>query len=140
MDFTFTEEQRALHESVQRFLQAQVTPQWIRKRWESGPVNDQGLWKKLVELGLTALLVPENQDGLGLSEVDAVMLAEACGTVALPGTHFENALVVVPLLVELADINKKCAELLVGVTSGEQQVAIQHRLNPFVEDADLADG
>lgn len=139
MNFIFTEDQLALHDSVQRFLQAQVTPQWIRQRWENGPLQDDVLWQKIVDLGLTVLLVPEEREGLGLSEMDAVLLAEACGRVALPGTLIENALVAVPLLAALANENAQCAQLLSAVASGEQRLVIQHSLNPFVEDADLAD-
>ncbi|MEE8427986.1 MAG: acyl-CoA dehydrogenase family protein [Gammaproteobacteria bacterium] len=139
MDFTFTEDQLALQDSVRRFLQAEVTPEWIRKRWENGPVEDDALWQKMMELGLTTLLVPEDQDGVGLSEIDFVLLAEECGRVALPGTLVENALVAVPLLASLAGDNAQCAEILAAVATGEQRVAIRHSLNPFVEDADFAD-
>ncbi len=139
MDFTFSDDQRALQDSVSRFLQAEVTPQWLRRRWENGPVEDDALWQKLVALGLTVLLVPEKQNGLGLSEMDFVLLAEECCRVAMPGSLLETALVAVPLFATLADNNTQCAEILAAVMNGEQRLAINHHLAPWVEDADLAD-
>ncbi len=138
MDFTFTEDQLALRDSVREFLQHEVTPVFIRQRWEN-PADDGGLWQKMVDLGLTAMLVPEEFGGLGLAEIDFVLLAEECGKVALPGALVVTALVATPLLAKLAPTSKRCADVLTALAAGEARVAVQHWINPFVNDADTAD-
>jgi alkylation response protein AidB-like acyl-CoA dehydrogenase len=136
MDFTFNEDQFALRDSVREFLQHEVTPESIRKRWEN---PDDDLWPEMVELGLTSMLVPEEFGGLGMSEVDFVLIAEECGKVALPGPIVNTALVATPLLAGLAAESERCAEVLGQVAGGETRVAVQHWINPFVNAADKAD-
>jgi alkylation response protein AidB-like acyl-CoA dehydrogenase len=136
MDFTFTEDQIALRDSVRDFLQNEVTPESIRKRWEN---PDDDLWPQLVEMGLTAMLVPEDRDGLGLNPIDFVLIAEECGKVALPGPIVNTVLVATPLLASLAAQNERCADVLAQLTVGETRVAVQHWINPFVNAADKAE-
>ncbi len=45
---------------------------------------DEGLWKQMVELGWTALAVPESAGGLGMKTIVSVALAEELGRVAVP--------------------------------------------------------
>jgi alkylation response protein AidB-like acyl-CoA dehydrogenase len=45
---------------------------------------DEGLWKQMVELGWTALSVPESAGGLGMKTIVSVALAEELGRVAVP--------------------------------------------------------
>lgn len=139
MDFTFSEDQLAFRDSVAEFLQHEVTPETIRRGWQHEGTEDGELWAKMAELGLTAMLVPEAQGGLGLSEVDFVLIAEECGKVALPGPLIVTALVATPLLAQLAARSERCAELLAGLAGGETRVAVQHWINPFINHADTAD-
>jgi len=45
---------------------------------------DENLWKQMVELGWTALAVPESAGGLGMKTIVSVALAEELGRVAVP--------------------------------------------------------
>ena len=45
---------------------------------------DESLWKQMVELGWTALSVPESAGGLGMKTIVSVALAEELGHVAVP--------------------------------------------------------
>ncbi|MBY0280321.1 acyl-CoA/acyl-ACP dehydrogenase [Candidatus Binatia bacterium] len=45
---------------------------------------DEGLWKQMIELGWTALSVPESAGGLGMKTIVSVALAEELGRVAVP--------------------------------------------------------
>ena len=110
MDFTFTEDQLMFHDSVKAFLTNEVTPERIRELWtlESGRSDD--LWKQLAELGLTSMTVPEAFGGLGMSELDFILMAEECGYVALPEPLVQNVMVGVPLLNDLGDEQKHLKE------------------------------
>ena len=50
------------------------------------------VWRKIVELGWTGLLVPESAGGLGLGLVDAVVVQEEMGRALFPGPFFSSAI------------------------------------------------
>ncbi len=98
MDFTFTEDQLLFQESVRDFLVNEVTPARIRAGWDTASGRDAALWGQLAELGLTGMTVAEAHGGLGMTELDFVLLAQECGYVALPEPLVHTALVAVPML------------------------------------------
>lgn len=139
MDFTFTEDQLLFCENVKGFLQAEVTPDAIRACWETETGRNEALWQQIVELGLTAMLVPEAQGGLGMTELDFVLLAQECGRVALPEPLVDTALVATPLLASLAENDPRCASILEKIATGELMIAVGHPANNLVNDAHIAD-
>ena len=46
--------------------------------------HDAGLWQKIVEMGWTATVIPEEYGGLGLSYLELVVIAEELGRAAAP--------------------------------------------------------
>ncbi len=137
MDFTFSEDQRLFQESVRDFLVKEVTPERIRRGWESETGREDGLWAQLAELGLTGITVPEEYGGLGMSELDFVLLAQECGYVALPEPLVHTVLVAVPLLRELG--GELAAAWLPKIAAGEAKVAVGLGQNLLLEDAHVAD-
>lgn len=121
MEFGLSEEQRFLGDSVQRFLQDQMPLAQVRAFADGTDttVARRG-WHGLADLGISALLLPEPAGGLGLSSLDAVVVAQAFGANVTPGpflgTGAIGALVLGaalpaddPLLAELAS-----GQLIVG--------------------------
>ena len=51
---------------------------------ESGASHDATLWAEIVGLGWTALRIPEEHGGLGLSMLELCVLAEEVGRVVSP--------------------------------------------------------
>jgi len=137
MDFTFTEDQLLFQESVRDFLVNEVTPERIRASWETETGRDDTLWGQLAELGLTGLTVPEEFGGLGMTELDFVLLAQECGYVALPEPLVHTALVAVPMLKEIG--GELAAQWLPKVAAGEARVVVGLQQNLVVEDAHVAD-
>lgn len=137
MDFTFSEDQLLFQESVRDFLLNEVTPEKIRELWETDSGRSDKLWGQLTELGLTGLTVPEEFGGLGMNELDFVLLAQECGYVALPEPLVHTALVAVPLLQAIG--GKLAAEWLPKIAAGEARVVVGLQQNQLVEDAHVAD-
>lgn len=137
MDFTFTEDQLLFKDSVREFLLHEVTPERIRQNWGSESGRDQALWQQLAELGLTAVTAPESSGGLGMSELDFVLLAQECGYVALPEPLVNSVMVAVPLLKQLG--GSLAEEWLPLVAGGEAIVVAGIGQNQLVEDAHIAD-
>ena len=137
MDFTFSEDQLLFQESVRDFLVNEVTPQKIRELWETDSGRSDELWGQLTELGLVGMTVPEELGGLGMDELDFILLAQECGYVALPEPLVHTALVAVPLLKDLG--GELAAEWLPKIAAGEAKVAVGLEQNLWVEDAHIAD-
>ena len=136
MNFNFTDDQLLFRDSVREFLRNEVTPEYIRQRWD-GKANT--LWPQLAELGLTGVTIPEAQGGLGMGLIDFVLLAEECGYVALPEPLTRTAMVAVPLLVDAHNAAEQAAvsDWLGSIAAGDS-IATVGLEGALVEDADRA--
>lgn len=136
MDFTFSEDQLLFRDSVRDFLTNEVTTESIRQRWETDSGRSATCWQSLAELGLTAMLVPEENGGLGMDEIDFVLLAQECGRAALPEALVDSVLVVTPLLRESAV--DQAQEWLQAISTGDLQIAVSQG-NGLLLDAHVCD-
>ena len=143
MNFTLNDDQLLFRDTVRDLLTHEVTAERIRQRWDSATGIDSAALKSMVDLGLTAALVPEAQGGLGLNAVDFILLAEECGRAALPEPIVDSCLVATPMLVDadraLDGGNSCLLELLEGITAGEQTVLCGPSINPYINYAHCAD-
>lgn len=143
MNFTFNDDQLLFRDTVRDLLTHEVTAERIRQRWDSATGIDSAALKSMVDLGLTAALVPEAQGGLGLNAVDFILLAEECGRAALPEPIVDSCLVATPMLVDadraLDGGNSCLLELLEGIAAGEQTVLCGPSINPYINYAHCAD-
>jgi alkylation response protein AidB-like acyl-CoA dehydrogenase len=75
MDFSFTEEQTILRDSIRKLMDRIATPDYVRRldREQAYPYE---LYQAWVEAGLLRLPYPEEYGGLGGSVLDMVVLAE----------------------------------------------------------------
>ena len=93
-DFGFGEEQQMLKEASLRFMQDKEPLVHLRKHTagtedpylgeERSGVFDEDAWREMVELGWTALAVPEEAGGAGMNLVTAVGVMEEIGRAAMP--------------------------------------------------------
>jgi alkylation response protein AidB-like acyl-CoA dehydrogenase len=138
MDFTFSEDQLLFQESVRDFLINEVTPEKIRAAWQTESGRSDALWQQFIELGLTGMTVPEEFGGLGMNELDFVLLAQEAGYVALSEPLVHSALVAVPTILALAN-TELSAQWLPRIAEGEAKVVVGLAINGLVEDAHIAD-
>jgi alkylation response protein AidB-like acyl-CoA dehydrogenase len=138
VDFTFSEDQLLFQDEVKKFLVNKITPEKIRELWKTDTGRSDELWTQLAELGLTGMTALEEFGGLGMNEVDFVLLAQECGYVALPEPLVETVLVAVPLINALPDDATRFA-WLPRIASGEAKVAVGLSQNLLVADAHIAD-
>jgi alkylation response protein AidB-like acyl-CoA dehydrogenase len=118
MDFTFSPEQEALRDSVRAFLAAEAPIEYVRQMAEH---DDAGVtpevWRKIVDLGWTGLLVPESAGGLGLGIVDAVVVQEEMGRALFPGPFFSSA-ILTTLAARALGLDDQLAALAAGTERG----------------------
>jgi len=98
MDATFSEDQRLFAETLRGILAADCPPEAVRASWDDPDGRVPGLWEILGGTGVLGLTVPDSHDGLGMGEVDLVLLLEELGRAACPEPVAEHVAVAVPLL------------------------------------------
>ena len=86
MNFEFSEEQQLLRKTVRQFVDQEIIP-YIAK-WEEQGAFDKGIWKRLANLGLMGVCVPEKYAGSGM---DYNSLAIVCEELERGDTAFRTA-------------------------------------------------
>lgn len=89
MDFDFSSEQYMFRETIRGFLDETYDLKKVSALVD-GDGRDPDLWSKLAELGCFAMLVPEEQGGLGLSFVDLALVIEEYGRALVPSPVVET--------------------------------------------------
>lgn len=139
MDFTFSEEQVALRDSINRFLMKEAAPELLREISETSGGRSRELHEKIAAQGITGLSVPEAHGGVGLGDVDWVLVAEELGYHAIPDSLADSCYVATALLGSVPEAGALREQWLPKVAGGTAHLAIEHPVNPGVPDAHLAD-
>ena len=79
MDFSFTEEQTLLRNSLSRYLADNYDFEAWRKFTRTREGRDPAHWRQFAELGLFAAPLPEEHGGLGGGPVDSMIVMEEFG-------------------------------------------------------------
>ncbi|MBB4614208.1 acyl-CoA dehydrogenase family protein [Novosphingobium taihuense] len=123
MDFNYSDLQRMLLDSAERFIAEHFTLERRRHLRDSGSGLDDTAWNTFAELGWLALAIPDEFGGLGGSPADVSVLAAALGskcvsqpfvTTAVQGVHF------------LANAEVPRTELLEQIAGGTARLALVH--------------
>ena len=84
MNFEFSEDQNLLREQARGFLQDNCPTTVVRKVLDANAGHDAGLWRKVVDMGWTATVIPEEFGGLGLGYLELCVIAEELGRACAP--------------------------------------------------------
>ena len=116
MEFGLSAEQRLLTDSVVRYLRDQAPLARVRQVADGGRADD--LIAGITELGLPALLIEDTHGGVGLTALDACLVAEALGYHVAPVPFVGNA-VIAPTALRLAGSPAQQANYLPKIAAGE---------------------
>lgn len=86
MDFDFSSEQVLLRQTVRKFVDDEILPHITE--WDTGGAFDPAIWKRLAELGLMGVCIPEKYGGSGM---DYNSLAIVCEELERGDTAFRTA-------------------------------------------------
>jgi alkylation response protein AidB-like acyl-CoA dehydrogenase len=92
MDFSLSQEQRLLQDAVRAFVARECPPQAVHAVFDGRRERVTALWRGLVEIGATALAVPEAYGGAGLELLELALVAEELGRGAVPVPFLGHAL------------------------------------------------
>ena len=122
MDFDFSNEQKMLRETAQRYLGEVATFARLRRHLQSGAALDIEIWKQLGEMGWLGAAIAEEHGGLGLGPLELCVLSEELGKTLAPIPFFSTVCVCAELLkvceVEAAQV------LLSRIAAGEAVVTV----------------
>lgn len=131
MNFELDAQQRDFAASIDAALGAADVPSAVRAAGNGDTAPSAALWSTLTDLGVPALLVAEEHDGIGAHPVDLVVACERLGYWCVPGPVAES-IAVAPVL--LAGDERSAA-----LASGELIVtAVITPDQPRALDADFA--
>jgi alkylation response protein AidB-like acyl-CoA dehydrogenase len=120
MALVLNEEQHMLRDAARDFLAQRAPVSHLRHIRDSG--NEIGfsreLWQEMVEMGWTAILVPEEHGGLGYGYTGLGMVLEETGRTLTPSPLLATALTGTSALV-LAGTPEQREELLPALAAGE---------------------
>lgn len=139
MDFTFETQQFEFRDAVRRFLVVEAAPEMLREFWETQSGRSSELRAKVTEQGLTSLSVPEEFGGLGLGDLDWVLIQQELGYHGIPDSLSDAAYLAVDILSRLPASVALRKEWLSRMVEGRARIAVGHPVNPFVADAQIAD-
>ena len=137
MDLNFSEDQELLQQTVRDFLEGECTVEHVRSMWDLDSGRSPEFWRKLAEIGVPGLLVPEAHGGLGMNEIDLVLVLEETGRAGTAEPVIATS-VGVRILAESGN-DGLASEWLPKVAEGEAILAVGHGESPFVSDAHVAD-
>ena len=88
MNFSFSDDQILLRNSVRAALDEQCKPEHVRAMFDDPKGYSAELWGEMGKLGWLGLPFPEEQGGAGLGFVELALVMEETGRVAYPGPFF----------------------------------------------------
>lgn len=125
MDFSYTEEQQMLQESVLKFVQNQYDFDTRNKIIASDDGYSKELWTLFAELGWLTVPFAEADGGFGGSAVDMIVMMEEFGKAMLVEPFVSTALVSGRLVSELAEGDVR-TELMGQIMTGGLQVSLAY--------------
>ncbi|MDF3310065.1 acyl-CoA/acyl-ACP dehydrogenase [Rhodococcus sp. T2V] len=98
---TDSSDREFLAETTGRVVSAHAPLGNLEKVVQADPGHDPEMWQRLVQLGASALLAPEELGGLGQTLAEATVVAIELGRAAVPGPFLSSAVAATSLLAAL---------------------------------------
>jgi alkylation response protein AidB-like acyl-CoA dehydrogenase len=90
LNFEFNDDQRQLHDAVERYLNEQYGFDRYKSIKGSAAGWDPAVWRSLADMGVLAITVPVAQGGLGFGPVETLAMMGDCEPESLARAHAEQ--------------------------------------------------
>lgn len=124
MDFSYTEEQQMLQDSIRRYLESGYSLEH-RAQSLAGAGWSPKTWAELAELGLLALDIDEADGGIGAGPVGTMLVSQATGA-GLLVEPFHSSAVLATRMVSLLAQGERRSQLLDALAAGEAIAVLAH--------------
>jgi alkylation response protein AidB-like acyl-CoA dehydrogenase len=136
MSLTLSTEQQMLKDNARELVRTHAPVSLLRKlRDTRDALGFSGeLWRQMVELGWSSIIVPERYGGMGLGHTELGVVLEECGRTLAPHPLLSTVLLASGVVLEGGNEEQKLA-ILPGVCDGSLLLALafeeQARFNPY---------
>jgi alkylation response protein AidB-like acyl-CoA dehydrogenase len=118
VNFAFSEEQEQLREFVRSFLDDKSAEEAVREQMATEQGYDEAVWSQMAEqMGLQALIIPEEFGGQGYGYVELIIVLEEMGRALLCAPYFSSVVLAANALIHSGDDDAK-GELLPQIAGG----------------------
>jgi alkylation response protein AidB-like acyl-CoA dehydrogenase len=119
VNFAFSEEQDELRRIVKQFLDSKSPETAVREQMETEAGYDEAVWNQMgQEMGLQALIIPEEYGGQGYTYVELCVVLEEMGRRLLCAPYFSTVALAANTLLQVGTDEAKQAHLP-GIAAGE---------------------
>jgi alkylation response protein AidB-like acyl-CoA dehydrogenase len=125
LDFEFSDEQRQLHDVVERYLNEQYGFDRFQSIKRSAAGWDPSVWRGLADLGVLAITVPAAQGGLGFGPLETLAMMGDCGRSLLLEPVLSSAVIATAALRPFAG-ETPAGELLAAMAAGAKIAVLAH--------------
>ncbi len=125
MDFSLSEEQQLLKDSVERFVREAYAFETRRKLADGEPGYDEANWRRMAELGWLAVALPEEYGGIGGGPIEVMVIMEGFGAGLVLEPFFATVVLGGNALLAGASEEVK-HELLPKLAAGELKLALAY--------------
>ena len=125
MNFEFSDEQRQLHDAVERYLGERYGFDRYKSIKDSAEGWDPSVWRGLADLGVLAITVPVAQGGLGFGPLETLAMMGDCGRSLLLEPVLSSAVIATAVLRAFAG-EPQAGALLMRMAAGEEVAVLAH--------------
>jgi len=118
MDIKFNEDQIEIARQARRFCENESPMDYVRDMFEDERGFKDDIWTKMVEMGWTAICIPEAYGGLEMELLDLAVVLEEMGRAVIPGPFFSTVLLAAEAIKEAGSDAQK-EQYLAGIAAGE---------------------
>jgi len=116
VNFDLTTDQQLLADTIDRMFASRFPLSYVREIFDGSVGHADDIWQAYSELGLFAILVPTEYNGIGGELLDLAIAAERLGYAAAPGPFLEHVLAT--LAIAIGGSNDQKREWLPGLAEG----------------------
>jgi alkylation response protein AidB-like acyl-CoA dehydrogenase len=118
MDIKLNEDQIEIARQARRFCENESPMDYVRDMFEDERGFKDDIWAKMVEMGWTAMCIPEAYGGLDMELLDLAVVLEEMGRAVIPGPFFSTVLLAAEAIKE-AGTDAQKEQYLAGIAGGE---------------------
>src|SRR5437870_3730038 len=123
MDFTLTDDQKLLCETVSSFTKKESPVGRVRKIRDNALGWDKGVWAQMGQLGWLGVALSEDVGGIGAAFADAALIIERLGMTLVPEPYVPSA-VVAGLTLDEYGSDAQRTKLLPPMIEGQTSLAL----------------
>ena len=118
MDVSLSNVQLDIAKEARRFLEKECPTDYVRDMYEDERGFTDEIWTKMIGMDWMRVRIPEQYGGIGMDQMDLIMVLEEMGRAVFPGPFFSTVLLATEAIMEAGN-NLQKERYLPGIARGE---------------------